>query len=132
VTQAPLAVEEDLSAVAELVASFPARFAAKRRQWAERMDQYAREGRRVVLWGAGSKAAAFLATLDAQGVVSHGVDINPYRQGHFLPGSGLPIIAPAFLADYRPDVVIVMNPVYREEIARDLTAMGLAPDLPML
>lgn len=132
VTQAPLAVEEDISAVAELVASFPARFAAKRRQWAERLDQYAREGRRVVLWGAGSKAAAFLATLDAQGVVSHGVDINPYRQGHFLPGSGLPIVAPAFLVDYRPDVVIVMNPVYREEIARDLTAMGLAPDLPML
>jgi hypothetical protein len=57
------------------------------------------------------------------------VDINPYRQGHFLPGSGLPIVAPAFLADYRPDVVIVMNPVYREEIARDLETMGAAPVL---
>ena len=129
VSQPPLPEEEDMAEVAGLVASFPARLATKRAEWAERLRQYRRAGHKVVLWGAGSKAAAFLATLDADAVVSHGVDINPYRQGHFLPGSGLPIVAPAFLTKYRPDVVIIMNAIYRDEIASNLFKLGLAPEI---
>ena len=129
VSQPPLPEEDDMAEVAGLVASFPARFATKRSEWTERLRQYRRAGHKVVLWGAGSKAAAFLATLDADAVVSHGVDINPYRQGHFLPGSGLPIVAPAFLTEYRPDVVIIMNSIYRDEIASNLFKLGLAPEI---
>ena len=129
VSQEPLPQEEDLATIAELVASFPARFAAQREEWMERLRGYRQSGKKVVLWGAGSKAAAFLATLDGAGVISHGVDINPYRQGHYLPGSGLPIVAPAFLAEYRPDVVIIMNAVYRDEISSDLTKLGLTPEI---
>jgi hypothetical protein len=33
------------------------------------------------------------------------------------------------LMQYRPDVVIVMNPVYRDEIRRDLDVRGLRPDI---
>ena len=129
VSQEPLPQEEDLATVAELVASFPARFAAQREEWMERLRGYRQAGKKVVLWGAGSKAAAFLATLDANDVISHGVDVNPYRQGHYLPGSGLPIVAPAFLAEYRPDVVIIMNAVYRGEISSDLTELGLTSEI---
>jgi hypothetical protein len=129
VAQEPLPAEDDLETLAALVHSFPERFEQKRREWEGRLDRYRAAGQRVVLWGAGSKAVAFLSTLGAESVVSHGVDINPYRQGHFLPGTGLPIVAPDFLADYRPDVVIVMNPVYREEIASDLVRMGLQPEI---
>jgi len=132
VIQAPLPEEGDIEVLAELVDSFPARFEEKRRLWTERLRRYGEEDRRVVLWGAGSKAVAFLSTLGGEGVVSYGVDINPYRQGHYLPGTGLPIVAPAFLADYRPDTVLVMNPIYREEIARDLAGMSLHPEIATL
>jgi hypothetical protein len=33
------------------------------------------------------------------------------------------------LKDYRPDVVIAMNPIYLEEIRNDLRSMGLDPEL---
>ena len=129
VDQEPLAAEDDMAVLSELVRSFPERFEAKRRVWEERLRRYRKGQGKVVLWGAGSKAVAFLSTLGAETVVSYGVDINPYRQGHFLPGTGLPIVAPDFLAKYRPDVVIVMNPVYREEIVEALSLMGLDPEI---
>ena len=31
--------------------------------------------------------------------------------------------------EYRPDLVVVMNPVYVEEIQRDLDRLGLTPEL---
>ncbi len=129
VQQRPLAGENDIETLARLVQGFRERFEAKRRDWSERLHRYAEESRRVVLWGAGSKAVAFLSTLGAEAVVGYGVDINPYRQGHYLPGTGLPIVAPDFLTDYRPDAVIIMNPIYRDEIARDLSRMGLSPEI---
>jgi hypothetical protein len=52
------------------------------------------------------------------------VDINPYRHGKFVPGTGKQIVGPEFLAQYRPDLVIAMNPIYRAEIARDLNRLG--------
>ena len=63
------------------------------------------------------------------GVVCHVVDINPHRCGHSMSGTGHPIVAPAELETLKPDVIIVMNPVYRDEIVADLNSMGLEPDV---
>jgi hypothetical protein len=46
-----------------------------------------------------------------------------------MPGSGHRILAPDELKELQPDVVIIMNRVYREEIAADLAARGLSPEL---
>jgi SAM-dependent methyltransferase len=130
VRQQPLAAEDDIGLLSGYVESFPLRLAAKLGEWRALLEGLAMAGRRVALWGAGSKAVAFLATLgDAARVVEYGVDINPYRQGHFLPGSGLPIVGPAFLEQFRPDAVVIMNRIYRDEIARDLGERGLRPEL---
>jgi len=124
-----LAQEECMEQLADLVSSFPRRLASKLQNWARRLQGLGEAGKKVVIWGAASKAVALLSTLPAAGSIRYGVDINPHRQGHFLPGSGLPIVAPGFLADYRPDLVIVMNPVYREEVRQELARLGLAPEL---
>jgi len=130
VRQAPLPAEDDVALLAGYVESFPERLAAKLGEWRSLLERLGAEGKRVALWGAGSKAVAFLATLgDAANVVQYGVDINPYRQGHFLPGTGLPIVGPAFLEEVRPDAVVIMNRIYRDEIARDLEGRGLRPEL---
>lgn len=58
--------------------------------------------------------------------IAYVVDINPYRQGKFMAGTGQQIVAPQFLREYKPDVAIAMNPVYQAEIERDLSQMGLS------
>ena len=88
-----------------------------------------RAGQKVAIWGAGSKAVAFLTTLDLHNEVGHAVDINPHKAGAFIPGTAQPIVAPSALADIRPEHVVIMNPVYAGEIAADVRAIGLSPTL---
>lgn len=94
--------------------------------WSSRIEQWRREGRRWSIWGAGSKAAGFLATLDITDPVPV-VDINPKKQGSFIPVSGQPVIAPEQLRDAPPDVVVIMNAAYEREIAESLRSLGLRP-----
>ena len=86
-------------------------------------------GRRVALWGGGSKAVAFVSALGDQPALACAVDINPHKQDCFLPGSGLPVVGPEALAALGPTSVIAMNPIYRAEIAAELERLGLAARL---
>jgi SAM-dependent methyltransferase len=86
-------------------------------------------GQRVVIWGSGSKGVAFLGALGGGEGISHVVDINPHRQGRFMVGTGHPIIAPDALPAIGPATVILMNPVYRDEVATELARHGLTPEL---
>ena len=47
--------------------------------------------------------------------------------GNYIPGVGIQYVKPEFLADYQPDVVIVMNSVYMDEIGKMLNGMGVDP-----
>ena len=57
------------------------------------------------------------------------VDVNPFRQGKFMIGTGHEIVSPESLAESAPDVVIVMNPIYVDEIRDQLDGMGLRPEI---
>ncbi len=108
---------------------FRSRWLDTRRTWGELLDRYAPG---VVLWGAGSKAVAFLAGIPGADSIRYVVDINPYRQGHFLPGSGKEIVGPERLKDDPPDLVVVMNPVYEEEVRATVSVLGVdVPIVPM-
>jgi len=121
--------EDDMAFLREQVASFPHRCKRKLDEWRHRLAKFAEKGEKVVLWGSGSKGVSFLTTLDASTAINYVVDINPYRQGYFMSGTGQEIVAPEFLKEYKPDVVIVMNPIYRNEIRRELMDMQLTPEL---
>ena len=97
--------------------------------WRDRLARFQEQGKRVVIWGSGSKGVAFLTTLGVGDAVGYAVDINPNKHGTFMAGSGHEIVGPEFLRHYRPDVVIVMNPIYRDEIQADLDRMELTVDL---
>ena len=84
---------------------------------------------RIVVWGGGSKAVAFLAGLGVRDEIQYVVDINPRRQNTWLAGCGQQIVPPEFLRGYRPELVIVMNPVYRAEIREMLRRLDLFPRL---
>jgi hypothetical protein len=70
-----------------------------------------------------------LSSLGIRESIEHVVDINPYRHGMFMAGTGQEIISPEDLVVDPPDQVIIMNPIYRDEIRRTLEKLGLAPDL---
>jgi SAM-dependent methyltransferase len=129
VPSAPLAREDDLAALARGVEDFPAKCQAKLDEWQRRVRETRGRGRKSVLWGSGSKGVSFLTTLGVGDSIEYAVDINPHRQGYFMPTTGQRIVSPAFLQEYRPDVVIIMNAIYRAEIARDLDRMALRPEL---
>jgi hypothetical protein len=99
-------------------------------RWRTWLEAQRARGRRVVLWGGGSKAVAFLTTVGI-GVqdVPFAVDINEKRHGSFISGTGQRVVSPASLTEYRPHEVIVMNPIYRNEIAAALSGLGLQPAL---
>jgi SAM-dependent methyltransferase len=111
-----------------LVASFADSFAAKIESWKDRLDGMAREGRRPVVWGAGSKGTTFLNLLKPL-QIEYVVDVNSRKHGNFIAGTGQQIVGPEFLKSYRPDAVICMNPNYSTEIARQVEAMGIHADL---
>ena len=123
----PPPVESD--ELASLVAAFSRRFRATRQAWQERVAALRAQGRRVVVWGAGGKTVGFMSLLGLGDAIDAVVDVNPGKQGSYLAGSGQPILAPEALRERRPDVVIVMNPVYRREIEERLAGLGLAPEL---
>jgi SAM-dependent methyltransferase len=124
--------ERDLAQIRKHVSTFPARFDEKIRRWRQKLDWNKLEGRKVVLWGSGSKGVAFLTTLGITDEIQYVVDINPYRHGYFMPGSGQEIVAPEFLREYRPDLVVVMNSIYCDEIRQQMAEMGLQPEIAVL
>jgi SAM-dependent methyltransferase len=84
---------------------------------------------RVALWGSGSKGVAFLTTLGLDREIACVVDVNPHRQGRFMPGTGHPIVAPSHLIDNPPTHVVAMNPAYREEIRASLRDLGVVAEV---
>ncbi len=122
-------ISNDLAELAALVDGFPDQFAARVAEWATRLEDWAKHDRKVVIWGSGSKGVSFLATVPGADVVTHAVDINPYRQGYFMPGTAQRILSPEETAKFGPDVVIVMNRVYVPEIRTMLDDLGLQPEI---
>jgi SAM-dependent methyltransferase len=120
---------DGVAAIIRMSGSFAAAVARSRAAWLARLRNWAAAGQRTVLWGSGSKAVAFLTTLGMHDEVEHVVDINPYRAGKFLPVTGQRIVSPPFLRDYRPDNVVIMNPIYRDEIERELARQRCEPNI---
>ncbi|MCI2401181.1 class I SAM-dependent methyltransferase [Aliiroseovarius subalbicans] len=127
--KAALPQEEDLDAVRALAAAFPEKVAAIRRHWTDFVRSRHRDGKRVAIWGGGSKGVSFLTTNGLGEEVAQVIDINPFKQGKYLPGTGHLVSAPEDLTETPPDTVIVMNPIYLPEIGAQLADMGLEPEL---
>ena len=125
----PLPAEQDLQKTLHQVATFRERIDEKFTRFRSQIQRLVDASARIVLWGSGSKAVSYLNTLELRDEIGWIVDINPFKHGKFLAGTGHEIVAPDFLREYRPDAVIIMNAIYVDEIQRDLEGMGLSPEL---
>jgi hypothetical protein len=68
-------------------------------------------------------AIGYLTTLGIGEEIAYIGDINPYKLGMSLAGTGHAIVPPKFLEAYRPAVAIVMHPIYCEESRDDLETL---------
>lgn len=93
--------------------------------WQQRLQQIEDMGQRAVVWGAGSKGVTFLNTFKAQDAVEFVVDINPRKRGMHIAGTGQEIVPPESLKTIHPDVVIIMNANYKDEIQQHLKGLGI-------
>jgi SAM-dependent methyltransferase len=121
--------ENDLEAATEEVARFPARFAKIKEHWLSTINGMRGEGKRLVVWGGGSKAVSFLTTLGLKEQIDCVVDINPHKHGKFIPGTGHAVRSPESLNEHQPDCVILMNPIYEKEVRLQLGRAGLKPQI---
>ena len=121
--------EESLKKTTRLVKAFSEQCQSKLKNWKNTIEQLKSDNKRGIVWGSGSKCVAFMTTLGITDEIEYIVDINPNRHGKFIPGVGKEIVAPDFLKQYKPDTVIVMNPVYCKEIKETLEDMGIVAEL---
>jgi SAM-dependent methyltransferase len=128
-TRVAAGARSDPGQVADRAGVFGRRYLEKVDTWRRHVDRLARAELRVVVWGAGSKGVTFLNTLESESRIEYVVDINPRKQGMYVAGTGQEIVTPEFLVEYRPDVVIVVNPVYKEEIQERVETLGLDTEM---
>ncbi len=125
---------------AELVAEidgqvdeFATEYASQVGEWTDRFDEYRRMGKCVVLWASGMRAISLLANVESAGAaVDYVVDVNPHRQGRYMPKTGQQVVPPGELSRINPDVVIATNPNYATEIAAQIHDLGIRCDFEVL
>jgi hypothetical protein len=125
----PFVIEEDVETLSQLVNDFALNYLHKQNEWREMLNQLVNKGNKVVVWGASSKTVSFFSTLHFKEEIRYAVDINPNKHGTFIAGTGQKIVSPNFLREYQPDVVIIMNPIYRDEIQQSLDDIGVRSKL---
>ena len=118
-----------LAQLTEDVRAFADNYQQKVDHWAAVMNKVKQNNQKAVIWGTGSKGVTFLNVLDPDRLIEYAVDINPRKQGKFVGGTGQEIISPDFLRDYQPDVVIIMNANYKDEISNTVKELGVDAEI---
>lgn len=121
----PFALDYTLEDARRDVAHFTANYPRSIEFWREILQDIRDRGERAVIWGGGSKGVAFLTTLGIHDQIEYVVDINPRKHNMYMAGTGQRIVGPEFLKSYQPDAVVVMNPIYCDEIQQTLNELDV-------
>ncbi len=121
--------DEELSTLGRLADGFADGYVSARSRWCRTLRSYRDAGLRVALWGAGSKGTTFLNVVPGADEVGCVVDLNPRKHGRHVPGTGQKVVGPVELRSYAPDVVLVMNPLYVDEIQAQCRELGVTGDV---
>jgi hypothetical protein len=113
-----------------LIPEFVSSVAGMIDRWIERIQGHLDRGDSVAVWGGSSKTVSFLTALGLDGITV--VDINPHKQGKWLPTAAVEVLNPTELVDINPALVVPMNPIYVQEITNSLHEMGLRPKVEAL
>ena len=80
-----------------------------------------RAGKTVAAYGAAAKGNTLLNYCGIKaGMIDFVCDLSPHKQGMLMPGSHIPIAAPAQIEIAKPDYIVIFPWNLREEITRQL------------
>jgi SAM-dependent methyltransferase len=115
--------------ISSLASRFATRYRDKMEHWETVLGNFARQGKRLVVWGGGSKGVTFLNIVPGAETIRHVVDVNPRKKGMYVSGTGQEIVQPGALRQIQPDVVVIMNRLYEEEIRAGLRELRLDAEI---
>lgn len=129
----PVAVDpprsDEIDVFSHCVANFSRHFSERRLSARANIEHLARLGKRIVIWGGGARTVAFFNIIGIGDEVRCIVDINKRKQGTYLAGTGHSIVPPEMLVDVQPDVVLIVNAIYQDEIKASVQELGLVADV---
>jgi SAM-dependent methyltransferase len=98
------------------------RVEADKREILSFLIELKQQGLRVVGYGAPAKGNTLLNYCGVrQDFIDYTCDLNPHKQGHFLPGSHIPIRSPEAILQDKPDVVLILPWNLKDEIVEQLS-----------
>ncbi|HEX8125105.1 MAG TPA: class I SAM-dependent methyltransferase [Allosphingosinicella sp.] len=81
-----------------------------------------RAGKTVAGYGAAAKGNTLLNYCGVKGneLIRFVADLSPHKQGKFLPGSRIPVLAPEAIAERRPDFIVIFPWNLKAEVVEQL------------
>ncbi len=113
----------DQEKIIKMVEAFKLNSQKKMEIWHSQIQTIEKEKKRTILWGAGAKSVSFLNIFKNEKAIQYVVDINPNKHGKYIAGTGQKIVPPEFIREFKPDSVLIMNPIYKEEIRLEIKKM---------
>jgi SAM-dependent methyltransferase len=84
-----------------------------------------RAGRRIAGYGAPGKGNTLLNSCGiGRDFLDYTVDRSPHKQGNYLPGSRIPILAPERIFETRPDYLLILPWNLEVEIRQQMAGIG--------
>jgi SAM-dependent methyltransferase len=98
------------------------RVAQDKRQILRFLIDLKEQGLRIVGYGAPAKGNTLLNYCGVRrDFIDYTCDLSPHKQGHFLPGSHIPIRSPDTIREDKPDIVLILPWNLKDEIVEQLS-----------
>jgi hypothetical protein len=105
----------------ETYAAFQERARETKRSLLEFLIEQKRAGRSIVGYGAAAKGATLLNYCGiGTDFIDYVVDKSPHKQGRYVPGVRIPIVAPEMIAKTRPDHILILPWNLKDEVIGQL------------
>jgi len=97
--------------------------------WLNKIQKLHSRGK-ICIWGAGAKGVTFANMFDPdRKLIDCLIDLNPNKQGKFIPGTGHPIVNYKDIKQRKIETAILMNPNYFKENIELLKKSKISLDL---
>lgn len=122
--------QAEIDAFTHTIEAFTAAHREKTAYWNDTLATLKKQGKTLAMWGAGARAQSFCNLFGVHDdTLPSIVDINPHRQGKFMPKTLQQVVPPGQLLKDNPDVILITNSGYAAEIRQQIAAMNIAAEI---